>query len=77
MDTGQTARLTQLTSSPQGLSWSPDGQWIAFSMLVKQKAPELAKLPKKPEGAEWAAPPILIERLKYRSDGSGDVASIL
>ncbi|MEO2016568.1 MAG: S9 family peptidase [Fuerstiella sp.] len=73
MDTGQTARLTQLTCSPTGLSWSPDGQSIAFSMLVKQKAPELVKLPKKPEGAEWADAPILIERLKYRSDGSGDL----
>ncbi len=73
MDTGQTARLTQLPSSPQGLSWSPDGQWIAFSMLVKQKAPELVKLPNKPEGAQWADAPILIERLKYRSDGSGDL----
>ncbi len=32
MDTGQIARLTQLTNSPDGLSWSPDGKWIAFSM---------------------------------------------
>ncbi|HIK91717.1 MAG TPA: S9 family peptidase [Planctomycetes bacterium] len=73
MDTGQTARLTQLTSSPTGLRWSPDGQSIAFSMLVRQKAPELVKLPPKPEGAEWADAPILIERLKYRSDGDGDL----
>jgi dipeptidyl aminopeptidase/acylaminoacyl peptidase len=73
MDTGQTARLSQLTSSPNGISWSPDGRQIAFSMLVKQAAPELAKLPKKPEGAEWADPPILIERLIYRKDGTGDL----
>ena len=73
MDSGQTARLSQLTSPPSGLSWSPDGRWIAFSMLVEEDAPELVKLPKKPEGAEWADPPILIDRLKYRSDGSGDL----
>ncbi len=73
MDTGQTARLTQLPGSPKGLCWSPDGQWIAFSMLVKQEAAELVKLPRKPEGAQWADKPILIERLKYRSDGSGDL----
>lgn len=73
MDTGQTARLTQLTSSPSGLSWSPDERWIAFSMLVEEEPPELVKLPKKPKGAEWADPPILIDRLKYRADGSGDL----
>src|SRR5262249_23974829 len=28
MDTGQTARLTTLTSPPAGLAWSPDGKWI-------------------------------------------------
>ncbi|MCH8255572.1 MAG: PD40 domain-containing protein, partial [Gemmatimonadetes bacterium] len=29
METGQIAKLTQLTKSPGGLAWSPDGQWIA------------------------------------------------
>ena len=73
MDTGQTARLTQLPSAPSGITWSPDGKWIAFSMLVAEEAPQLAKLPKKPEGAQWADPPVLINRLKYRADGSGDL----
>ena len=73
MDTGQTARLTQLPSAPSGIVWSPDGEWIAFSMLVAEDAPHLAKLPAKPKGAEWADPPVLIDRLKYRADGSGDL----
>ena len=55
MDTGATAKLTQLTKSPRGLTWSPDGQHIAFSMLVPEQPPHLATLPKKPEGAKWAA----------------------
>ena len=34
MDTGQETKLTNLTRSPGGMSWSPDGRWIAFSMFV-------------------------------------------
>ncbi|MDX1578534.1 MAG: DPP IV N-terminal domain-containing protein, partial [Gemmatimonadota bacterium] len=71
MDTGQTATLTQLTESPSGIRWSPDGRRIAFNMLVPYPAPSLATLPKPPEGAEWAAPPILEDRFKNRQDGVG------
>lgn len=70
-DTGQLARLTQLTRSPSALTWSPDGKWIAFSMLVPDKPEPLAKLPPKPKGAEWADPPKVIETLRYRFDGAG------
>ena len=44
MDTGQTAKLTNLTSSPGGLVWSPDGRWIAFSMLVPDSPEPFAEL---------------------------------
>lgn len=71
MDTGQTARLTHLTSSPGGLAWSPDGQHIAFTMQVPEAAEGFAKMPKKPKGAEWAAPARVITSLKYRADGAG------
>jgi acylaminoacyl-peptidase len=71
IDTGQVARLTNLTSSPAGLSWSPDGRWLAFSMLVPEERKPFAELPAKPDGAEWAQGPRLIERLIYRHDGSG------
>ena len=71
MDTGQTATLTHVTESPRALSWSPDGQWIAFSMLVPADPPRLASMPAKPEGAKWADPPMVIERLKNRQDGVG------
>ena len=34
MDRGEEARLTHLAKGPGGLAWSPDGQWIAFTMFV-------------------------------------------
>jgi acylaminoacyl-peptidase len=71
MDTGQTAKLTQLTQPFGDLSWSPDGRSIAFSMLVPEEAKPLPTLPDKPEGADWAPPVRLIDRLIYRLDGTG------
>jgi acylaminoacyl-peptidase len=73
MDIGETAKLTQLTESPRGLSWSPDGRWIAFSMLVPAEAEPLAEPPGKPEGAEWAPPVKVIQKMFYRADGAGYV----
>lgn len=71
MDTGQSAKLTRLTQPFTDMTWSPDGKWIAFSMLVPQQNKPLAELPSKPAGAEWAEPSKVIDRLIYRSDGSG------
>jgi len=34
MDSGQTAKLTDLENTPSGISWSPDGKQIAFTSLV-------------------------------------------
>ena len=31
MDNGMEARLTNLTSSPSGITWSPDGKWIVYT----------------------------------------------
>ncbi|MFQ5674813.1 MAG: S9 family peptidase, partial [bacterium] len=71
MDTGQSAKLTNLTKSPNGLVWSPDGKWLAFSMFVKAATEPFAKMPAKPEGAEWAKPAKVIQKLQYRADGQG------
>ncbi|MCP4898530.1 MAG: S9 family peptidase [bacterium] len=71
MDTGQTAKLSQLTSSPRGISWSPDGKSIAFSMFVPASSKPFASMPPKPKGAEWAKPPTVIQKLRYRADGAG------
>tara|TARA_R110002073_G_scaffold314614_1_gene486975 strand:- start:4678 stop:6759 length:2082 start_codon:yes stop_codon:yes gene_type:complete len=72
MDTGQTARLTDLQTGFGNISWSPDGKWIAFSMLVKDTGSNLFKdMPAKPEGATWAEPAKYIDRVQYRSNGAG------
>jgi dipeptidyl aminopeptidase/acylaminoacyl peptidase len=71
MNTGQTALVSNLPTSPGGIAWSPDGEWIAFSALVKGEAASLAKAPAKPEGAEWAPPVTVIDSIYYRADGRG------
>lgn len=71
MDGGQTAQITRLTEAPSHLVWSPDGRWIAFSMFVPQPDEPLVKPPPKPEGAEWAPAPKVIDELIYRVDGQG------
>ena len=70
MDSGQVARLTDLTASPGSLTWSPDGRQIAFTMAVPGEAAKpFGELPKKPEGAEWAPDVRVINTLNYRADG--------
>ena len=71
MDSGQTARITGLADSPQGIAWSPDGQRIAYLMNVPDDGPKLGSAPEKPEGAEWAKPLEVIDKVTYRVDGGG------
>jgi len=73
MDNGVEARLSNLSSSPSGLVWSPDGKWIAFTMFVAGKSPALAQLPAKPKGAKWNASPKYIEKMKFKADGSASI----
>ena len=72
MDTGETAKITNLTESPGSLTWSPDGNWLALSMFVPD-APEpwAVSMPARPEGADWAEPAVVIEEMNYRADGAG------
>ncbi len=70
MDSGQTARLSDLTSSPGSFAWSPDGKQIAFTMAVSAEAAKpMGKMPDKPKGAEWAPAVRVIDTLNYRADG--------
>ncbi|WP_103026927.1 alpha/beta hydrolase family protein [Salinibacter altiplanensis] len=71
MDTGQTARITQLDASPSGLSWGPEGDRLAFSMFVPAEPEPFARLPSPPEGADWAERPDVFDQTYYRSDGGG------
>jgi len=71
MDSGQTARITNLDQSPDAINWSPDGKMLSFSSLVLGKGPHLADLPTPPAGAKWADPPAAYNRLVYRFNGVG------
>lgn len=71
LKTGQIAKLSQLEKSPGNLTWSPDGNYLAFTMFIEEKAPVVAKMPSKPEGAKWAEPARITDRLKHEADGSG------
>lgn len=71
MDTGETAKLTNLQESPGGFTWSPDGSRIAFTMFVPEEPEPFATMPAKPEGAEWAPRPRVFTDLFWRADGRG------
>ncbi|ACJ00539.1 alpha/beta hydrolase family protein [Rhodospirillum centenum] len=71
MDTGQTATVTHLTEDPDNLAWSPDGRWLAFTMLVKAEGKPLGTMPPKPDGAEWAPKVKVVDSMVYRADGAG------
>ena len=71
MDTGEEAQLTSGPEAPQGAVWSPDGSQIVFGMTVPDEAEPFAKMPAKPEGAEWGKAPNTIRKLIYRRDGEG------
>jgi dipeptidyl aminopeptidase/acylaminoacyl peptidase len=71
MQTGEAARVTDLTQAPSELAWSPDGRSIAFIMLVPEQKPRLGSAPEKPDGATWAEPLTVITDVTYRVDGEG------
>ena len=71
MDGGQSVRITGLPDSPQAIEWSPDGTRIAYLMTVPDDGPKLGSAPAKPEGADWAKPLEIIDKVTYRADGAG------
>jgi dipeptidyl aminopeptidase/acylaminoacyl peptidase len=71
MATGATARITGLPDSPNSISWSPDGTRIAYVMNVPGDGLKLGSAPPRPEGAKWAEPLEVIDRVTYRADGGG------
>jgi dipeptidyl aminopeptidase/acylaminoacyl peptidase len=73
LDKRNIAKISNTKNAQSGLAISPNGKWIAFSMFVPASDKSFAQLPAKPEGAKWNDPPIYIDELVYRRDGSGYV----
>jgi len=71
MASGENARITGLPDSPSAISWSPDGRQIGYTMAVPGEPTKLGAAPAKPEGAKWAEPLEVIDRVTYRADGGG------
>jgi Tol biopolymer transport system component len=71
LDTRETIVLTNTAIPPGAAAWSPDDRQLAFTQWVPEVKKSLLTIPAKPEGAEWNAPPIYIDEMNYRSDGSG------
>ncbi|NOR53361.1 MAG: prolyl oligopeptidase family serine peptidase [Candidatus Aminicenantes bacterium] len=73
-DTREVAQLTHLERSPGSLRWSPGGKQLAFTMTIRDSKTILpVKLPKRPRGAKWAKPAVIVDRLSWRRDGRGYV----
>lgn len=68
---GATSQVTRVTEGPGSVSWSPDGQWISFSMAVPYDNPWPISMPKAPQGATWTAAPRRVTDLHYRMDRAG------
>ncbi len=71
MQSGEAARITDLTETPEDLAWAPDGRSIAFIMMTPDDKANLGAPPPRPEGANWAEPLTVITDIKYRADGEG------
>ena len=72
VDTGQTALISNVPSSPSSITWSPNGQHIAFTMRVKSnEKPFSVSMPTKPKGAKWAESFEYVTKARYQADGRG------
>jgi dipeptidyl aminopeptidase/acylaminoacyl peptidase len=71
MSVSRPARITSLPEAPNDIAWSPDGKTLAFTMLVPDEGRPLGAPIARPDGAKWAEPLKVIDRITYRADGEG------
>ena len=71
MASGVAAKVADLPRAPSDIAWSPDGARLAFTMISPAPASPLGAPVAKPDGARWAEPLQIINRLSYRADGAG------
>ncbi len=68
---GRSAKVASLEQAPNDIAWSPDGKTLAFTMLTLDEGRPLAPGIRRPDGAKWAEPLKVIDRITYRADGEG------
>ena len=68
-----TSVSVKIADGAQQFSFSPNGDWLAFSKFVTRDTRKGAELPTPPKGAKWGDPVKVIDRLNHRADGSGDL----
>jgi len=73
MDSGEERVLINTEKSPSNLAWSPDDKHLVFNMFVSEANPSPIKMPAKPAGAKWNAPPKYVDDLTWRRDGVGEL----
>lgn len=73
LDSGATLKVTNLPDAPDSVTWAPDGRSLAYVMRVPGEPMKLGSAPAKPEGAKWADPLEVIDRVTYRQDSAGYV----
>jgi acylaminoacyl-peptidase len=73
IQSGVSYALTNTKYAPSNMVWSHDDSMLAFTMFVPKGKASPIKMPGKPEGAKWNSPPIYIDDMNYRRDGSGYV----
>lgn len=66
-----TQKLTNMQNSIGAVDWSVDDKYLTFNSFVGVSKNILIQMPQKPKGAKWNKPPIEIDDMNYRNDGSG------
>ena len=71
LDSGERIELGEALVEPANLAFSPDGNWLAFTMPVNHDHETLGEPLTPPDGAQWAEPIIVETRSQFRVDGVG------
>lgn len=70
---GATSQVTREVEAPGEAQWGPNGRYVYFTRLVPDAAEFPIDMPAPPAGAEWTAPPRVVDRVHFRRDRVGFV----